>query len=174
MQRLLGPRLAYYRLFYVLISTITFIPVLYLQLTIDSPLLWGWPPALRVLQAAGLGVSLLIFFLAGRQYDQAFFFGVRQIREYRAGTSAHFSGFVATGILRRMRHPYYTAGILLMLFWGSLTWANLIMKVVGIAYFVIGAFLEEKKLLAEYGDAYRRYRQEVPMFLPWPKLRRRA
>ncbi|CAG0999038.1 partial methanethiol S-methyltransferase, partial [Rhodocyclaceae bacterium] len=41
-------------------------------------------------------------------------------------------------------------------------------------YFVIGSWLEEKKLLALHGDAYRRYREKVPGLvpLPWKRLSR--
>ncbi len=166
MQRSLGARFAYYRFFYVVVSIVTFVPVLFFQLTIDSPLLWAWPPPLRILQMIGIAVSLLLFAFAGRQYDQPFFFGLSQIREHRTGKSAQFSGFIATGILRRMRHPYYSAGILLLLCWGDITYANLIMKVVGIVYFIVGAILEERKLVSEFGEEYRRYQREVPMFLP--------
>lgn len=161
-----GVRYAYYRLFYVLFSVVTLVPVLLLQLRIDSPLLWSWPPLLKPLQWGALLLSALIFVVAARQYDQGFFFGLRQIREHLAGREAEFSGFFATGILRRMRHPYYSAGMLLLLFWGELTAAGLILKVIGIGYFIIGAFLEERKLIAQFGDAYRRYRTEVPMFVP--------
>lgn len=164
--RMFDAHMAYYRLVYVAISIVTLIPVLFLQWTIDSPLLWSWPLLLRVLQWGGIAGALVIFVLASRQYDQPFFFGLRQIREQLDGKQAIYRGFVATGILRRMRHPYYSAGILLLLFWGNLTAANLIMKGIGIAYFILGAFLEERKLVAEFGDDYRRYQRDVPMFVP--------
>ena len=43
------------------------------------------------------------------------------------------------------------------------------------AYLVIGMRLEERKLLARYGDAYRRYRDAVPALIPhpWRRLTRR-
>ena len=31
---------------------------------------------------------------------------------------------------------------------------------------LVGAWLEERKLLTEFGDAYRRYRREVPALMP--------
>jgi protein-S-isoprenylcysteine O-methyltransferase Ste14 len=166
MRRAFGPRMAYYRLIFVLFSIVTLLPVLFLQHRIDSPLLWSTPLYLRVLRWIGVAISLMIFWFAARQYDQSFFFGLRQIREHRAGRDAEFSGFTSKGILRRMRHPYYSAGILLLLCWGEPTAANLILKVIGTGYFLAGAVLEERKLVAEFGEEYRRYQREVPMFIP--------
>ncbi len=39
------------------------------------------------------------------------------------------------------------------------------------AYLVIGTFLEERKLVVEFGDQYRQYQREVPMLFPvkWMK-----
>jgi hypothetical protein len=38
------------------------------------------------------------------------------------------------------------------------------------AYIVIAVkFLEERDLLAQYGDTYRDYQRRVPMLLPWTR-----
>ena len=33
-------------------------------------------------------------------------------------------------------------------------------------YFVIGAFIEEKRLLSVFGEEYRQYKKQVSMFIP--------
>jgi protein-S-isoprenylcysteine O-methyltransferase Ste14 len=35
------------------------------------------------------------------------------------------------------------------------------------AWIVAGALFEERDLVADFGDAYRRYQREVPMLVPW-------
>jgi hypothetical protein len=35
-------------------------------------------------------------------------------------------------------------------------------------YFMVGAWLEEKKLLIYHGEQYRRFQKEVPMLFPLP------
>lgn len=174
MHSMFGPRTAYYRLAYVIVSIITLVPILLLWRRTDSPELWEWPAFVALLRWIGVAASLVVLAVAARSYDQVFFFGFRQIREHRAGARAEFSGFVTAGILRRIRHPYYSAGILLLLCWGDATAANLIVAAIGVGYLVIGAFLEERKLVTEFGEEYRRYQREVPMFIPCPREKRNA
>lgn len=52
--------------------------------------------------------------------------------------------------------------------------ARLVSALAITAYFVIGSRLEEQKLIARFGEAYRRYRDRVPGLLPrpWRTLRR--
>ena len=38
-------------------------------------------------------------------------------------------------------------------------------------YIIIGTKLEENKLVLEFGDAYIKYKQEVPMLIPFIKRR---
>lgn len=40
-------------------------------------------------------------------------------------------------------------------------------------YIVVGTLLEERKLVHEFGDAYRNYQSRVSMFLPLKWIRRR-
>jgi protein-S-isoprenylcysteine O-methyltransferase Ste14 len=65
-----------------------------------------------------------------------------------------------------IRHPWYIAGILLV--WaGDVSLSTLLINIVIIAYFVVGTFLEERKLLLEFGDRYREYQENVSMFIPY-------
>ena len=36
-------------------------------------------------------------------------------------------------------------------------------------YIIMGSILEERKLVLEFGDAYVKYQQEVPMLIPFAK-----
>ena len=47
--------------------------------------------------------------------------------------------------------------------------ADIVVNIVLTIYVIIGTVLEEKKLVLEFGDAYRKYQQEVPMLVPFTK-----
>lgn len=75
---------------------------------------------------------------------------------------------VTTGLHGRMRHPIYTGTILLMLgMFVSVPSASVLMAVLSIfIYLPIGIYLEEKKLIIEFGEQYLKYKEEVKAIIP--------
>ncbi len=45
--------------------------------------------------------------------------------------------------------------------------ADIIVNIVLTIYVIMGTIIEEKKLVLEFGDAYVKYQQEVPMLIPF-------
>jgi len=77
---------------------------------------------------------------------------------------------VLTGVLRHLRHPWYLAGLLLL--WGrDLAARDLVTATLLSGYLYLGSVLEERRLLAEFGDRYRRYQRAVPASSPFPAPR---
>ena len=75
---------------------------------------------------------------------------------------------VRTGLHGRVRHPIYS-GVLLSLVGGlclSPNWPTVLSILITLLYLPFGIHLEELKLIAVHGDAYRRYREEVPALVP--------
>ncbi len=108
----------------------------------------------------------------GMQYDILHFVGIRQIREKTSNTLMSEAGELNThGILGIIRHPWYLAAFIC--FWVSdLGTGEIIRNVILDSYIVIGAYLEERKLVAELGDKYREYQRQVPMMIPYKWDRR--
>jgi len=48
----------------------------------------------------------------------------------------------------------------------DMTTDRLLFNVLWTGWIVIGAFLEERDLVAEFGDTYLEYQRKVPMFIP--------
>ena len=166
MRRLLGARIAYYRLFYDLFSVASIVPLYLLERRMPGEPLFVWSFPLSLIQWTMLAAGLALMVAGGRQYNQRYFFGLQQIADARAGRIEQPAVFKAEGILRRVRHPYYTAGILIVLFLGNITTVTIATKAVLILYFIVGTLLEERKLVAEFGEECRIYQREVPMLVP--------
>lgn len=49
--------------------------------------------------------------------------------------------------------------------------SDIVVNIVLTIYIIIATRLEEKKLVLEFGDTYIKYQQEVPMFIPFSKIR---
>ena len=79
--------------------------------------------------------------------------------------------FRATGILRIVRHPWYSGGIAFVWAAGPVTTVSLAVKIVLSVYLLVGAVLEERKLVAQWGASYQEYQQRVPMLIPWHRPR---
>lgn len=101
--------------------------------------------------------------------DHFALFGIRQVLSaWRAEPEAE-SGFRAVLLYRVVRHPLMLG--FLIAFWATptMTVGHLLFAAVTTAYILVALQLEERDLMAELGDTYRRYRQQVPMLLPRPR-----
>ncbi|MDR3537172.1 MAG: isoprenylcysteine carboxylmethyltransferase family protein [Acetobacteraceae bacterium] len=70
-----------------------------------------------------------------------------------------------------VRHPIYT-GLLLALLGSAIangSWAGLLGLLAIALAFLRKIGIEERFLGAQFGEAYARYRSEVPALLPWPR-----
>jgi protein-S-isoprenylcysteine O-methyltransferase Ste14 len=167
----LGERYRFYRIAFNAIALATLVPVLMLERALGGPLLVGGGPTGLVVRAGLLAAAGVLFALGAREYDMKSFLGTRQLRRGSDGKTLTASGGLHTaGILGWIRHPWYT-GAMAFIWSRSLDAATLVVNVVLTVYLIVGAYLEERKLVREFGDDYRRYQREVGMFLPY---RRRA
>ncbi|MFN3397504.1 MAG: methyltransferase family protein, partial [Sulfurimicrobium sp.] len=131
-----------------------------------GPALWRWDGAAAWL-ANGLALAALLGFLRTLKfYDMQEFLGLRQWQRHtrRVEDLEHFH---LSPFHRFVRHPWYSFGLVLI--WTrDMNLAFFVSSVMMTLYFVIGSYLEEKKLLVYHGEVYQRYMARVPGLLPLP------
>ncbi|MCU0303045.1 MAG: isoprenylcysteine carboxylmethyltransferase family protein [Thermoanaerobaculales bacterium] len=100
--------------------------------------------------------------------------GERPIRAHLAGRALGEPRLAIRGPYRWCRHPLYTAVLLMIWTNPDLTADRLLFNVFWSLWMVVATVLEERDLVAAFGDDYRAYQRAVPMLLPrpWPGWRR--
>jgi protein-S-isoprenylcysteine O-methyltransferase Ste14 len=120
-----------------------------------------------------LAFSAVLFIYGAMKYDLRQFIGIRQIQSGKVHSSLSETDDLDTsGILSVTRHPWYLGAFFLVWAVGSEIYvSNLIVKFLLSVYLLIGTVLEEKKLVAAYGDCYKNYQEKVSMLFPvkWVK-----
>jgi len=161
---------AYHRLLFTLYSAAaTAAVLLYVGSLPDAPLYsidGVFRYALHALQLCG--AALLLW----TPWDLKEFVGLRQWERYRKGEGQ------ATGRNERLftgkgyglvRHPLYLGCSALLAFHPVQTRNSAATAAAVIAYFYIGTFFEERRLVRTFGEEYRAYQRRVPRFLPLPR-----
>ena len=141
-------------------------------------LCWQWRPMPTVLWSVGnptvamalVGLSLLgwVVVLTSTFLINHFeLFGLHQVVNNLNDKEMPAPVFRTPLFYQFVRHPIYLGFI--VAFWSAptMTVGHLLFAGATTAYIVIGALLEERDLVALFGDDYRRYRERVSMLVPW-------
>ena len=141
-------------------------------------LFWQWQPlpvvvwqiddfqlAMTVTAVAFIG--WVIVFTSTFLINHFELFGLHQVANNLSGRPMPVPRFRAPLYYRFVRHPIYLGFIIA--FWAAptMTVGHLLFAAVTTAYIFVGIALEERDLVALFGDDYRRYRQRVSMLVPW-------
>jgi len=151
---------------YVLASSL----VLLLQFVLWRPL--GGP----VWSVGGVGANVLYgiyafgwLLLLASTYaiDHFDLFGLRQVWLYLRERPYTHIRFKTLGPYRLVRHPIYVAWLLILWATPAMTVTHLFFALGSTVYILAAIRFEEKDLIAHLGDDYRRYRDNVPMLIPF-------
>ena len=171
LKRRLGDSFRFYRLFFNSVAMLTLVPVLSYAHSLRQDEFFRWEGVWLVPRYLLVACGILLVVAGGRHYSLGQFIGINQLRGASSGGMAAGGGIDASGVLGLVRHPWYTA-VVLLLWAGNLDMATLVGNAVLTVYIVVGTLLEERKLIHEFGDAYRTYQGRVSMFVPLKWIRR--
>jgi len=167
-QKQLNNKYRFYRLSYNIFSTIAFLLILWYAATIPVNYLFDKNAFTNY---AGLFLAVFGVIIGKRgfkPYDTKEFLGIQQIKHPEAMQNPGENNLKTEGMLSKVRHPLYSATILLFVgFWlFAPSIANTITVVSALLYLIVGITLEEKKLVNEFGQQYIDYKKRVPMLIP--------
>ena len=158
------------RSMYVLLSSLA-LAVLFVWWEPMGGVIWTTSGAARTavlaFYFAGWGLLLYTTFLI----DHFDLFGLRQVWKQLRGEAYEPPKFYTPSLYRIVRHPLYIGW--LTIFWAAptMTLAHLVFALGTTAYILVAIRLEERDLVAAFGDRYLDYRRSTPMLIP--RLRRR-
>ena len=148
-----------YRVFYNLFAFVFLTVLLYLQIVIDSTLIFktttGTVALALLIGFLGVIIMLLCILKYFKQLSGAFI---------ESATPKLETG----GLHQHVRHPLYLGTILfiigLVIYFPYLK--NFVAAFIVTGYTVVGAFFEERKLVKTFGEDYLKYQRDVPMLIP--------
>jgi protein-S-isoprenylcysteine O-methyltransferase Ste14 len=147
-----------YRIVYVVISILGILALLFYNGSIVSEHFFLSKGPVRYVSLMLTTFGVMTIQRSFRQYSLLGFVGLKE----------ETSGLKTDGILKSVRHPIYSGTILVIIgfFLFIPNMPTLVSCLCMLAYIPIGIRLEERKLIASYGGAYREYQAKVPALIP--------
>jgi len=150
-----------YRLFFNAVATITLLGPIYFYLRLKAFLLFDFL-FLKIIGVVITFFGVWVMKQSFKNYSLSHFLGI----EKNQNTIA--PNLIIDGWNKKVRHPLYFGSILAI--WGwflvSPTDKFLVLAIFSTLYFIIGVQFEEKRLIREFGEAYKKYQIKVPKLIP--------
>jgi methanethiol S-methyltransferase len=156
---------------YVLFTSLALL-LLYVQWQPMPAVVWSvTSPATVALLHAIFWVGWALVLISTFLINHFELFGLRQVYARLRGRTLPAPQFRTPSLYKQVRHPIYLG--FLLAFWATpaMSVGHLLFAAATTGYILIGIHLEERDLIALFGDQYRRYREQVTMLIPLPGRR---
>jgi protein-S-isoprenylcysteine O-methyltransferase Ste14 len=154
----------YYRLIYSIIAVITLLLASWMTPRWQGFELWRFRGPTLVIPVLVWAPAVVMFCLTFRFVNMWDSLGLSSLGIGRKSSESQ-EKLITWGIYGVIRHPQFAAG-LMMLWARDLTDRGLVINIVLSLYLIIGARIEETRLLTLYGDPYAQYMKKIPRFIP--------
>ena len=156
---------------YVLLSSAALALVFWQWREIDTTVWHVDSEPVRLVLAVLTGVGWVTVVASTFMIDHFEMFGLRQILHVWRAKAMSEKGFRMVLLYRLIRHPLYLG--FQIAFWSTptMTGGHLVVAATTTVYILVAVRFEERDLVADLGEPYRRYRQRVPMLFPCPVRR---
>jgi len=164
-----GDLIAFYRLFYNLVGLLS-VYLIYELSPKPHIIIYDLPKPFDLIILIPQLLSLAGVFWAFQYICFKEFLGLDQIKRffekrYTTELDEEFTLRIE-GPYRYSRHPVYFFSITFLLFRPIMDLFYLTFFICIVAYFYIGSYYEEKKLVRQFGEIYENYKKEVPAIFP--------
>jgi len=156
----------WYRLAYNLLAGLLLLPILLLVRILPDAPLYTIPMPLMLVTMALQGVAILSMIFVVYETGILAFVGLAPEEE-------RTPQLVTNGAYHWMRHPLYTASLVVLWLFPTMGWNLLAFTLGATIYILIGIRFEERRMLRVYGKKYADYRRRTPMLFPLPGFLRR-
>ncbi len=154
----------YYRFFFSIQAAVLFTPILVLVAILPDQVLYRIPAPWVYLTTALQILAVLALVHSVMLTGALRFAGVLQALDPEQAQKP--IAMVSHGLYRWVRHPLYFCTFLFIWLVPVMSW-NVLALNIGISiYTLIGALLEERKLVQEFGQPYEEYRRKTPFIFP--------
>ena len=153
---------------YVLLASLALL-LLYWQWRPLPQLLWSvTEPLPAALLTATFWIGWAIVLLSTFLINHFELFGLSQVYARWRRQVLPAPAFRTPFLYKIVRHPIYLG--FLLAFWATpvMSVGHLMFAIATTGYILIGIYLEERDLIALFGEQYRRYRRDVAMLVPLP------
>jgi len=160
---------------FVLAATLALALLLWQWRPIAEPVIWHVEsPVARTALWSVFGIGWAVLLISTFLINHFELFGLRQVFARLLGLAIPTPEFKTPLFYRHVRHPIYLGFVLG--FWATphMSAGHLLFAAAATGYILVGIWFEERDLIAQFGDRYRAYREQVGMLLPRPFKRRQG
>ncbi len=151
---------------FVLFTSLALLLLFWQWRPMTTPIWTVSDPAVAAVLTALSFIGFAIVFVSSWLISHFELFGVKQVLARAFRRPLPTPQFRSPGLYRYVRHPIYLG--FLVAFWSTpkMTAGHLLFAIATTGYILVGIYFEERDLIAQFGDRYRRYREQVGMLVP--------